>query len=207
MPESVTDRPYNGAITREQFLFRETRTVARLRVGGTHTDEQIAEMVFEENLFERRTNHDIRSIVHAILTRLDALESEDLEDLIANGPLEDAHQANLYAMMRTYRLVWEFMVGVVGERYRMGDLYLEQWEIRKFLEDLRSREPDASTWSDATLNKMRQVLANCLRQVGILEGRSTEMAPISIAPRLEEGIVANGDHAALIAFNDREVLG
>lgn len=207
VPETVTARPYNGAITREQFLFRETRIVARLRLGSEYDDAQITDLVFSDNLFERRSNHDIKSLVRAIFRRLDDLESEDLVDLIAHGSLEDARQTNLYAMMRTYRLVWEFMVGVVGERYRTGDLHLEQWEIRKFLEDLRDREPSVEGWSDSTLNKIRQVLSNCLIQAGILEKRSTEMVPVNIAPRLEEGIVGNGDYAALIAFNDREVLG
>ena len=207
MAQAVVSLPYNGAITREQFLFRETRIVARLRLESSLSDAEIVERIFDENLFERRTNHDVKRLVRAILRRLDALENADLVDLIAHGPLEDARQANLYAMMRAYRLVWEFMVGVVGERYRTGDLHLEQWEIRTFLEDLRAREPGVEGWSDSTLVKVRQVLANCLHQAGILEGRSAEMVPLHIAPRLKEGIVANGDYAALIAFNDREVVG
>ena len=51
--------PYNGAITREQFLLRETRVVAQLKADDRLTNEQVVERVARLNRLLRdglRTN-------------------------------------------------------------------------------------------------------------------------------------------------------
>ena len=42
---------YNGALTREQFMFQEMRIIARLRIKG-FSDQEILDRVFQENLFQ-----------------------------------------------------------------------------------------------------------------------------------------------------------
>ena len=44
--------PYNGAITREQFLMRETRVVAQLRLDEGLTDQQVGSRVVEQKHFQ-----------------------------------------------------------------------------------------------------------------------------------------------------------
>ena len=43
--------PYNAVITREQFLFYETRTTAKLVCEGL-SDDEIIDRVIRENLFQ-----------------------------------------------------------------------------------------------------------------------------------------------------------
>lgn len=111
--------PYNGAITREQFLVRETRVVAQLKTDENLTNEQIIERVTRLNLFHYPTERELKSISKACCRRLDALSDDPstrdaLVRLIAHGMPEEVRQANLYALMRTFRVAWEFMVTVVG---------------------------------------------------------------------------------------------
>ena len=49
MPKNSS--PYNAAITREQFLFFETRTTARLLNEGFSKDEAVQKII-DENLFQ-----------------------------------------------------------------------------------------------------------------------------------------------------------
>lgn len=103
--------------------------------------------------------------------------------------------------MRTYRVAWEFMLGVVGEKFRTLDNRLARFEIASFLEGLRSRSDTVAGWSDATLNKIRQVLTKCLVECGYLESpRSDELRPILLDLELEDALRANGDAVALPAF-------
>ena len=53
--------PYNGGLTREQFLFYETRTVARLMIEGL-SDEEIVEKVITENLFQNPTEKMLKNL-------------------------------------------------------------------------------------------------------------------------------------------------
>lgn len=68
---------YNGSLTREQFLFYETRIVALLITQGKSRDE-ISKKIIEENLFQFPTERMIPSITKACFKRIDVLESETL---------------------------------------------------------------------------------------------------------------------------------
>ena len=68
--------PYNGAITREQFLMRETRVVAQLRLDEGLTDQQIVSRVVEQNLFQYPTERELKSISRACARRLRALSDD-----------------------------------------------------------------------------------------------------------------------------------
>ena len=164
--------PYNGAITREQFLMRETRLVAQLKADDHLTNEQIVERVTAENLFQYPTARELGSIARACCRRLDALSDdpttrETLTCLVAHGTLEQARQTNLYANMRAYRLVWEFMFSVVGPR----NLALDQ------------------------------ALTGSLAECAMYDRKTQTLQPIYLDFELEQGIRANGDEACLPAFN------
>ncbi len=111
---------YRASLTREQFLFYEMRVVARLRIQGMSVDCGL-KTVMEENLFQFPTERMIASIFQSCWKRLDVLGSDDLIREIAYGSPEDAKLINLYSMMRYNRLVWDFMVTVIGEKNRTKD--------------------------------------------------------------------------------------
>ena len=208
-----------GALTREQFLFNETRTIARLRLQGA-SDEEIVERVVSENLLQYPTERMTGNITRVCLMRFDLLPSESLLDatggsdldptgllaLIADGAPEAAKQANLYLMMRAYDLSASFMVDVVGRKYSDFDYSLTALDMNAFITDFQMRHEDAASWSDATVGKLKQVLRKCLVETGQLaSARSDELVPIMIDPQVESAMRANGDVAMLPAFNCLEV--
>ena len=200
------DWTYRGTLTREQWLLTETRIVARLRLDGA-SDAEVLEQNLCHNYFQYPTEREIRSLTRACLLRLDNLSEDpalqlELTRIIAHGTSAQAAQTNLYAIMRTYRLMWEFMIGVVGRKYQTFDMRLAKHEIAEYLQGLRSQSDVVATWSDATLNKIRQVLAKCLAEAGYLASpRSDELRPVLLDLDLERLMRANGDAIALPAFN------
>lgn len=196
--------PYRS-ITREQYLLREARIVASLRLEGV-PDAEIAARVKDENLFQYPTLRMASNIARVCLMRLDALGEGDVAEaltgLLAHGTLEQARQTNLYAMMRTYRIVWEFMVGVVGVKYATLDYSLPRREIAAFMGDLQQQSPVVAAWTDKGVQKVVQVLARSLAETGLLESsRSDKLIPIYLDSELERLMRANGDAVALPAFN------
>ena len=105
MPLLISESPYYGAgsITREQFLFYEMRTTARLMREGL-SDEEILKRIVEENLFQYPTEKTIKQTAGACIRRLHALNDPDLVDAIATLDLDTSKQVCLYAMMKQYRL-------------------------------------------------------------------------------------------------------
>ena len=158
------------------------------------------------NLFQYPTERELKSISKACCRRLDALSDDDatreaLILLIAHGTPEEARQTNLYALMRTFRLAWEFMVAVVGQHYRNFDPNLPRRDIASFLEQLRTQDERVAGWSDATMNKIRQVLTAALVECAMYDRKTETLQPVFLGVSLEQGIRANGDEVCLPAFN------
>lgn len=91
--------PYNAAITREQFLFYEMRTTAKLLNEGLDKDAAIGYIV-SENLFQYPTEKSVRKMALACIRRLKSMENESLITAIALQPAHAAKQICLYALLR-----------------------------------------------------------------------------------------------------------
>lgn len=193
--------PYNAAITREQFLFFEMRTTAKLVCEGLGKKE-VVERIVNENLFQYPTEKSVKSIANACLRRLDALDDEALVRAIAEEPMTTAKQVCLYAMMRQYRLVWDFMVTVIGGKYQSLDSNLSKVDMNEFISGLQEQDDWVATWSESTTKKLKQVLKKILAENEYIDSpRSTRLNPVLISTQLEESIRANGQELALKAFN------
>lgn len=192
---------YNGALTREQFLFFEIRIVASLMLQGLNRNEVLGK-VKEENLFQFPTERMISSIAGACFRRIDALESETLVYHLANAPAEVAKQINLYAMMKYNRIVWDFMTTVIAEKFRTQEFEFSKKDLNVFFFRLQEQNDAVASWSDTTIGKMKQVLTKSLVECDYLDStRATELNMVAIVPELEDEIRANNDTAALAAFN------
>ncbi len=192
---------YNGSLTREQFLFYEIRTVASLMQQHLSRDE-ILNKIKQENLFQFPTERMVSSIAGACFRRIDALQSQSLISLLADAPAEVAKQVNLYAMMKQNLIVWDFMTTVIGEKYRTQEFDFSKKDLNVFFFRLQEQSDSVASWSDSTINKIKQVLARCLVECGYLDSvRALQLNPVTIVPELEDEIKANNDVAALPAFN------
>lgn len=193
--------PYSAATTREQFLFHETRITAKLVHEGL-TRAEVVDRIAKENLFQFPTERSLRVIASACLRRLDALENPSLVDAIATERADVAKQICLFAMMRQYRLVWDFMLTVVGAKYRTLDYSFGRIDLNVFFARLQSQDDWVATWSDSTVAKVKQVLVKTLVENGYLDGtRARRLNPVLIAPVLETAIRNAGLEIALPAFN------
>lgn len=143
----------------------------------------------------------ISSIANTCFKRIDALESESLVYHLANSSAEAAKQINLYAMMKYNRIVWDFMTTVIAEKYRTQEFEFGK-RIFIFFFRLQEQNDLVASWSDATINKIKQVLTKTLVECGYIDStRSTQLNLISIEPELEDAIREAGNLAALPAFN------
>lgn len=193
--------PYNGGLTREQFLFYEMRATAKLLLNGL-SDEEIIKQIMDENLFQYPTEKSVRNLSGVCLKRLHALNDETLVQAIAEQSSETAKQICLYAMMKQNRLVWDFMVTVIGEKFRMRDTSFNRVDLNAFFIRLQEQDDKVATWSEATIKKIMSVLVGTLIETGYLDNnRAKRINPVLIDSTLEKGIRNNGDEVVLPVFN------
>lgn len=193
--------PYSATMTREQFLFHEVRTTAKLLYEG-YSIEELTERIASDNLFQYPTEKSVKRMVRTCLKRLTALEDDTLVQAVATQPFDVAKQICLYAMMKQYRLVWDFMITVIGEKYRLADLTFGKIDINSYFSRLQEQDDWVATWSDSTILKLRQVIKKTLVENEYLDNaKATKLNPVWIHPILENAIRQKGDEIALPAFN------
>ena len=193
-------REYNGGITREQFLFFETKQVAKLKSEG-YTNEEILKISFDENILQMKTEKSIKILTQACIRRLDNC-GQELCEVIANSSPDIAKQANLYAMMLQNRIVWDFMLNIIAEKYKSNNFSFSKKDINLFLSELASQNEQINTWSESTLTKIRSVLIKILAETDYLDNiKSETLNPVFLYEEVERVIVNKGDEIVLPAFN------
>ena len=192
---------YVASLTREPFLFYEMRSTAKLMAAGL-SEEVIVKEIVEQNLFQYPTEKSITRMAKACIKRLHALEDESLIAMIASQPTDVAKQICLYAMMKQSRLIWEFMLTVIGEKYRLRDMSFGKIDLNTFFMRLQEQNDTVASWSDTTITKLKQIIARVLVETEYLDSiKADHLNPVWLHPALENAIRSNGDMAALPAFN------
>ena len=177
------------------------RTTAKLLHEGCRSEE-VVERIISDNLFQYPTEKSVRKMALACLRRLDALEDNSLVEAIATQPSDVAKQICLYAMMKQYRLIWDFMITVIGEKYRLSDTTFGKIDLNSYFLRLQEQDDWVATWSDSTVTKLKQVIAKMLVENEYIDSiRATKLNPVWLHPVLENAIRENGDEIALPAFN------
>ena len=105
-------------------------------------------------------------------------------------------------MMKQNLLVWDFMVTVIGEKYRLLDTSFRRMDLNIFFARLQEQNDNIAGWSDQTIQKIKSVLIRVLVENDYLDSnRAERLNPVLITPLLERKIRKTGDIAALPAFN------
>lgn len=203
MPANQIVSPYKGSgqITREQFLFYEMRTTAKLMEEGLDENE-IIQRIVDDNLFQYPTEKSIQQMAKTCISRLKEMDDESLVTAIATQPTDTAKQICMYAMMKQYRLMWDFMITVIGEKYRMQNFSFSKMDVNVFFMQLQEQDDYVAGWSDSTVSKIRQVIIKALVENEYLDNiKADHINPVWLNPVLENAIRNNSDDRALAAFN------
>ena len=116
--------------------------------------------------------------------------------------MDVAKQICLYALMKQSRLVWEFMLTVIGEKYRLRDTSFGRIDLNTFFIRLQEQDDAVAAWSDSTIKKLKQIMVRVLVETEYLDHiRADHINPVWLNPILENAIRSNHDDIILPAFN------
>ena len=194
-------KTYNASITREPFLYYEMKTAARLLNEGCSEEEAITRIV-SENLFQYPTERSIKRMAKACVGRLTGMNDKDLIAAVATKPQDVSRQICLYAMMKEHRLISDFMLTVVGEKYRTQDISFGRIDVNTFFLRLQDQDDAVATWSEQTIQKLGQVIVRILVDNEYLDStKAVHLNPVLISSVLENVLRAGNDAYMLPAFN------
>ncbi len=192
---------YKASITREQFLFYEMRITAKLLAEGIDDDEAVNRIV-SENLFQYPTEREIKRMAKVCCKRLRGMNDMDLVAAIATKPQDVSRQICLYAMMKEHRLISDFMLTVIAEKYRTQDMAFSKIDVNSFFSRLQEQDDAVASWSDQTIHRLGFVIVKLLVDNEYLDStKSKQLNPVLICSILENALRAGEDAYMLPAFN------
>lgn len=186
----MTEKKYSANLTGAWFLLFELKQVARLIDQGL-TEKEIKSRVIDENLFQHVKLSSVRRALPTVYRRASLL-AEDLRKMLLDGLIANDKLINLYAIMEEDLLFKDFMIEVIGEKYKSNNLLLERKDINSFFIQKREQNQGFSNYKEPTLNKLRQVFQRILIDAEVLKDLKTgELNRIVIDPHLDRVLEDN----------------
>ncbi|MGV2620923.1 UNVERIFIED_CONTAM: DUF1819 family protein [Halobacillus marinus] len=196
---------YSANLTGVSFLLYELKQVIKLEREGLSKNE-VKEKIIKENIFEYRFTSSLKRIAPTIVKRVQVL-SEELQEMVLEETIETGKAINLYAIMKTDKLFFEFMDEVIKEKLEAGDLLIDKKDINIFFTSKAEQDVKIARWTENTFNKLRQVYYKLLFESGILiDKKNGNIRKILIEEKMRNHVRNIGDIAYLKAMGDDEVM-
>lgn len=198
----MDNRVYSGKLTGESFLLYELKIVAKLKKEG-YTDKEIRKMVLEKNLFQYKFTSSISRRLTPLMQRINLLD-EKLIDRLIEDPLGDGIVINLYSIMKNDRLFFEFMNEVMREKLKSNNEILEKKDINIFIETKIEQNEEIASWSDSTINKIKQVIKKILMEAKVVENNKTgAVKKIIMSEWIKNYLSKLGEEKYILAMGER----
>lgn len=104
--------------------------------------------------------------------------------------------------MKSSRLIWEFMITVIGEKYRTKNFTYSRMDLNVFFTRLQEQNETVASWSDATIGKLKSVITSLLKENGYIDNpNAKKLNEVLLDYKLKKKITEKGDETCLPAFN------
>lgn len=172
---------YTTILKSRPYLYLELKKVARLKIQGLDYNN-IKNKALEENIFGLDSEMRKKEISSAVINRIKELDNFVL-DKIANGDLQTSKQLNLYSILKTDRLFYEFMKEVYREKIVLKDYSLVDMDFNVFFRRKSEQNEQIASWQDYTFYKLSQVYKRVLLEAGFIKKMKNK---VEIIPQIME---------------------
>lgn len=184
---------YSAKLTAEPFLYNETKTIAKFLLDG-EDEEKLRKRNVEENLIKYKSQKSIVRVNSPIFRRLNAMDKEMLEEFVYSD-IENSKYILLYAIMKTDKLVREFVMEVYKDKLMMKKEYIEKFDIDNWYEEKCILSQTLKERSESTVAKLKQVIMKIMNDSGLVIKEKTRFRVVR--PLLKEKYISmldkNGD--------------
>ncbi|MBT2572530.1 DUF1819 family protein [Bacillus sp. ISL-51] len=195
------DLGYSSSLNGASFLLFELKQVVKLKQQGLAKDE-IRKKVKEENLFQFNNQGRINRALPSVMKRAEVID-ETLAALFLEGSIETGKTLNLYAIMKTDLLFFEFMDEVIGEKLHNNDYLLEKKDINLFFSSKAEQSEKVASWSNINVEKLKRAYIQVLYEGGILRNRkSKELNRLIIDEPIKNYLAQIGDSRYIHAMGE-----
>lgn len=184
---------YSAKLTAEPFLYNETKIIAQYLLDGI-SPEELKRKNIEENLIKYKSPKSIVRVNSPIFRRLNVMDSEMLDEFV-HTDIETSKYILLYTIMKTDRLVRDFVVEVYKDKLLMRKDYIEKFDIDNWYEEKCILSNTLRERTESTAAKLKQVIMKILQDSGLVIKEKNRFK--IVRPLLKEKFISmldkNGD--------------
>lgn len=189
---SGMDLQYSSSLNGASYLLFELKQVVKLKQFGL-TEQEIRKRVIEDNILQFTNKGRITRTLPSIMKRASVID-ESLAVFMLEGSVETNKLINLYAIMKTDLLFYEFMDEVIKTKLLCNDYLLEKKDINLFFTEKAEQSVKVASWSEINTEKLKRAYLQVLFESGMLrEGRDNELCPLLIDEQVKNYLIAIGD--------------
>lgn len=193
---------YTTTLNGAQFLLYEFSQIVKLKEQGL-TDEEIKEKVIDENILQQEKVSSLKRRLRYLLPRVNVLD-ETLRCFVIHESIDIIKVINFYSILKTDRLFYEFMNEVIKEKFKSNNYNLEKKDLNAFFTYKAEQNDTLKSWSDSTIQRLKQVYMRMLEEVGILTDRKTgELKRLIIDDQLKSHLRSIGDGQYIELMGDQ----
>jgi len=185
-------------------LFLQEAPVIVERYLALRNWSQTRDQVRNDNLLQVRTAAAALRISKELISRLELLESDELEELV-NGNARDRGYLLWVAACRRYAIIHDFAIEVLRERYLLMRRQLSFGDYDAFYNAKALWHTELDEIAQSTQHKLRQNLFRMLRDAGLISDQQHIQAAM-LSPRLAQLLARRGrDDLLVFPATDNEI--
>ena len=190
---------YSSSLNGASFLLFELKQVVKLKQLGI-SNQEIRKKVQIENVFQFENEGRINRVLPSVMKRLEVID-EILATIMLENSVVDQKVLNLYAIMKTDILFFEFMNEVIREKFRVNDYTLEKKELNLFFTEKAEQSESVASWSEINIEKLKRAYMQVLIESGVVQDRkSGELNRLFINEQVKEHLRHSGDSSYIEAM-------
>lgn len=192
---------YSSSLNGASFLLFELKQVVKLQQKGL-SHQEIRKKVVEENLFQFENKGRINRTLPSVMRRAKVIDST-LGTLMLEGSVEMSKVINLYAIMKTDLLFYEFMDEVIREKLQSNNYLIEKKDINLFFTTKSEQSEKVASWSTINIEKLKRAYMQVLFESGFLkERRGNELNRLIIDEQIKDHLIRIGDSKYIRAMGE-----
>lgn len=157
---------YSAKLTGEPFLYNETKIIGEYLLNGEE-EQELKKRNIEENLIKLKKIGSVKRTNAPIFRRLNVMDKEMLKEFIYSD-ITTSKCILLYAIMKTDRLVRDFVIEVYKDKLYMRKDYIEKFDIDNWYEEKCILSSSLKEKSEATSAKLKQVIMKIMQDSGLV---------------------------------------
>lgn len=157
---------YSAKLTAEPFMYNETKILAGYLLQGENADT-LKKRNIEENLIKHKKIGSVKRVNSPIFRRLKIMNKEMLEEFVYSD-IENSKYILLYTIMKTDKLVRDFLFEVYKDKLLMRKEYIEKFDIDNWYEEKCILSKILRERTESTAAKLKQVIMKILQDSGLV---------------------------------------